>query len=115
MQNIAFQPCFIRFSAGNGDLIHRSQISRYNSSNDILPTSVAMWVFKTAGASMKGSQVENRSAGQLGSPRLRREPGSGNGFAKYSMLTVFCRVFRGERAPNGGEWICIILHFDEGL
>ena len=54
------------FSAGNGSLIHRSQISRYNSSKDILPTSVAMWVFKTAGASMKGSQVGNRSAGQLG-------------------------------------------------
>ena len=58
------------FSAGNGDLIHRSQISRYNSSNDILPTSVAMWVFKTAGASMKGSQVGNRSAGQLGDSAL---------------------------------------------
>ena len=58
------------FSAGNGDLIHRSQISRYNSSKDILPTSVAMWVFKTAGASMKGSQVGNRSAGQLGDPAL---------------------------------------------
>ena len=66
LQNIGFSYGLIRFSAGNGDLIYRIQISRYNSSKDILPTSVAMWVFKTADASMKGSQVGNRSAGQLG-------------------------------------------------
>ena len=66
LQNIAFDQGFISFSAENGDLICRTRISRYNSSNDILPTSVAMWVFKTAGASMKGSQVGNSSAGQLG-------------------------------------------------
>ena len=83
---MAFSQGFIRFSAGNGDLIYRSRISRYHSSNDILPTSVAMWVFKTTAASMKGSQVGNRSAGRIGGPS-------------------------GERGPNGGERICKILHF----
>ena len=140
MQNIAFYQVFIRFSAGNGDLIYTSQISRYNSSNDILPTSVAMWVFKTADASMKGSQVGNRSAGQLGgtagygslmggtdlqnvtvSLRLilffagNGDLTSGNGFTEYCILAMFYKHFRGERGPNGGERICRILHFNTVL
>ena len=78
-----------------------------------MPTSVAMWVFKTAGASMKGSQVGNRSAGRIGSPSGAQEPNAVNGFTEYCIVlcvAVFYKVFRGERGPNDGERICIILH-----
>ena len=75
----------------------------------LLPTSVAMWVFKTAGASMKGSQVGNRSAGRIGDTGWQREPNTGNGFIEYCILAVFYKVFRGERAPNAGERICKII------
>ena len=76
----------------------------------LLPTSVAMWVFKTAGASMKGSQGGNRSAGRIGGRAGHGDPTAGNGFAKYCILAAFYMGFRGERAPNDGERIYSILH-----
>ena len=70
-----------------------------------------MWVFKTAGASMKGSQVGNRSAGRIGTRAGDGHLTAGNGFAEYCLLAMFYIVFRGERIPNDGERIYIILHF----
>ena len=99
-----------------------------------------MWVFKTAGASMEGSQVGNRSAGQLRCPAFygsltrgtdlhniafslcfilffagNGDLTAGNGFAKYLIFAVFYKVIRGERGPNIGERICRILHFNKVL